>query len=415
MKTKNYIGIDVLTAARERVAFTFDNFEKIFISFSGGKDSSVMFHLVMDEAIKRGRKVAVMLIDFEAQYQHTSEHASEMFRRYADNVDVYWICLPIALRNAVSNFEPSWTCWDKERELDWVRPFPKHDNVIKDIDFFPFFQPRMEFEEFIILFAEWFSGGKDTAAFIGIRADESLNRFRTIAINDKETFQDKRWTTKVVDGVFNVYPIYDWKTADIWTYHAKFPDREHNKIYDLMHQAGVKPSQQRLCQPYGDDQRRGLWLYHILEPETWYKVVARVNGVNSGTLYINETGNINGYNKIIKPEGHTWKSFCNLLLSTMPQVTREHYIERFTGFIRGWKRRGYVDGIPDEAPKILEDQYWAPSWRRLCKVLLRNDWWCKGLGLTQPKSEAYGKYLKLKKEKKAVSTAVPRKRTTCND
>ena len=36
---------------------------------------------------------------------------------------------------------------------------------------------------------------------------------------------------------------------------------------------------------------------------------------------------------------------------------------------------------------------------RLCKVLLRNDYWCKGLGLTQPKSEAYGKYLQLKKQK----------------
>ena len=44
---------------------------------------------------------------------------------------------------------------------------------------------------------------------------------------------------------------------------------------------------------------------------------------------------------------------------------------------------------------------WAPSYRRLCKVLLRNDWWCKGLGLTQPKSEAYGRYLKMKKERAA--------------
>lgn len=33
----------------------------------------------------------------------------------------------------------------------------------------------------------------------------------------------------------------------------------------------------------------------------------------------------------------------------------------------------------------------------MAKVLLRNDYWCKGLGLTQPKSEAYGKYLELKK------------------
>lgn len=400
MKTKRFIGIDVLTAAQERIAYTFDNFEKIFVSFSGGKDSTVMLHLVMDEAIKRGRTVAVMLIDFEAQYKHTSDAAEILFERYKDNINLYWICLPIALRNAVSNFEPSWTCWDIERKADWVRPLPSHKNVISDIGFFPFFSPRMEFEEFIILFAEWFAQGGPVAAFVGIRADESLNRFRTIAINKKEVFNGKRWTTKVIDEVYNVYPIYDWKTGDIWTYHAKNPDKEYNKIYALMHQAGVPPSQQRLCQPYGDDQRRGLWLYHILEPETWYKVVCRVNGANSGALYVEETGNINGYNKIKKPKGHTWKSFCNLLLSTMPEVTRDHYLERFKSFIKGWKARGYTEGIPDEAPKILEDQYWAPSWRRLCKVLLRNDWWCKGLGLTQPKSEAYGKYLQIKKAKK---------------
>ena len=400
MKTKRFIGIDVLTAAKERIVYTFDNFERIFVSFSGGKDSTVMMHLVMDEAIKRGRTVAVMLIDFEAQYRHTSENANVLFERYKSNINLYWICLPIALRNAVSNFEPSWTCWDMDRKEDWVRELPTHKNVISDINFFPFFHPRMEFEEFIILFADWYSQGEKTAAFVGIRADESLNRFRTIAINKKEVFNDKRWTTKVIDEIYNVYPIYDWKTEDIWTYHAKNPGREYNKIYALMHQAGVPPSQQRLCQPYGDDQRRGLWLYHILEPETWYKVVCRVNGANSGALYVEETGNINGYNKIKKPDGHTWKSFCNLLLSTMPQVTRDHYIGRFRSFIKGWKARGYVDSIPDESPKVLEDQQWAPSWRRLCKVLLRNDWWCKGLGLTQPKSEAYGKYLQIKKAKK---------------
>lgn len=166
-----------------------------------------------------------------------------------------------------------------------------------------------------------------------------------------------------------------------------------------MHQAGVSPSQQRLCQPYGDDQRRGLWLYHLLEPETWYKVVARVSGVNGMALYVEQSGNITGYDKIFKPRGHTFKSFTQLLLSTMPKKSREHFLERFKVFIHGWRRRGYTNDIPDEAPRVLENAHWAPSYRRLCKVLLRNDYWCKGLGLTQPKSEAYVRYLAIKAEK----------------
>ena len=165
-----------------------------------------------------------------------------------------------------------------------------------------------------------------------------------------------------------------------------------------MQQAGVPLSQQRLCQPYGDDQRRGLYLYHLIEPETWFKLITRVNGVNSGALYIQESGNMTGYNKISKPEGHTWKSFCNLLLQSLPKKTREHYQGRFRSFIKGWKGRGY-EAIPDEAPAVLENAQWAPSWRRMCKVLLRNDHWCKGLGLTQPKSEAYERFMQLKKSR----------------
>jgi predicted phosphoadenosine phosphosulfate sulfurtransferase len=396
---KRQMDIDVLQAARLRISYTFDHFERIYISFSAGKDSSVMMHLVMDEAIKRGRKVGVLLIDLEAQYKLTIKHAEEMFRLYADHIEPYWVCLPIKLRNSVSNYEPVWCAWQPERAADWVREMPA--GVISDPAYFDFFEPWMEFEEFIELFAIWYGQGKSTAAFIGIRCDESLNRFRTIAVWEKETHFGKRYTTKVVDEVYNVYPIYDWHVSDIWKYHARFPQKIHNEVYDRMHLAGLSPAQMRLCQPYGDDQKRGLWLYHIIEPETWGRVVARVNGANSGSLYIEERGNVTGYNKITKPPGHTWKSFCNLLLSTMPAVTREHYIKRMRNWMRGWQARGYSAGIPDEAPRALEKKYWAPSWRRLCKVLLRNDWWCKGLGLTQPKSKAYERYMEIKRERRA--------------
>jgi predicted phosphoadenosine phosphosulfate sulfurtransferase len=405
MTKKQGIGINVLEAARSRIRYTFEHFEQVYISFSAGKDSSVMFHLVMEEAIRRGRKVGVLLIDLEAQYQLTIEHAEQMFDLYAEHIDLYWVCLPIKLRNSVSNYEPVWCAWDPDKRDDWVRPMPKRLGVISDPQFFDFFQPRMEFEEFIELFAVWYSRGKSTAAFIGIRTDESLNRWRTIARWEKHTHFGKRWTTGIVDNVFNVYPIYDWHVSDIWKFHAQFPDRPHNQAYDRMHLAGLSPHQMRLCQPYGDDQKRGLWLFHLIEPQTWGKVVARVNGANSGALYIEERGNVTGYNKITLPPGHTWRSFCNLLLSTMPEVTREHYLVRFRSWLKGWHDRGYRDGIPDFAPPELEKKYWAPSWRRLCKVLLRNDWWCKGLGMQQPKSEAYGRYLDIKRARKTTEEA----------
>lgn len=374
---KKGIGVDVLTAARNRIRYSFDHFERLYVSFSAGKDSSVMLHLVMEEAKRRNRKVGVLLIDLEAQYQLTIAHARQMFDTYAQWIEPYWVCLPIKLRNSVSNYEPVWCAWDPDRKADWVREMP--DGCISDPAYFDFFQGKMEFEEFIALFAEWYGEGNPTGAFIGIRADESLNRFRTVAIWDKEMHFGKRWTTKVIDQAYNLYPIYDWSVQDIWRFHAQYPQLAHNEVYDRMHLAGLTPAQMRLCQPYGDDQRRGLWLYQLIEPQTWGKVVTRVNGANSGALYVEEIGNVMGYGKITLPPGHTWKSFCNLLLATMPAVTRDHYLEKFRGWIKGWHDRGYRSGIPDFAPKELENKYWAPSWRRLCKVLLRTDWWCKGL------------------------------------
>lgn len=399
MATKIYQEYNVLEGSVKRIRKVFDNFEKIYVSFSGGKDSSVMMHLVMAEAIKRNKKVGILIMDLEAQYSETIKHIEDMVEMYKDNVDLHWVCAEFLLRNAVTNFEPRWVCWDSSKKDLWVREKPKMESDLKQYDFY---QPKMEFEEFMVLFGEWYSenGKYLTAGFIGIRSDESLHRYRAI-VSPKVglMFEDEKWTTKVSKNLFNIYPIYDWKTQDIWVYAGKNKHLPHNHIYDKMTRAGVKLSNQRLCQPFGDDQRRGLWLYHILEPDTWYKLLVRVNGVNSGSLYVQDNGNIMGYNNITKPDNHTWESFCNLLLKTMPKKTQEHYRKRFEKFIIGWKHRGYTE-IPDEAPHDLEVKCWAPSWKRMCRVLLRNDYWCKGLGQTQPLSDAYHKFKEIKKIKK---------------
>lgn len=386
---KNYISISVLEAAENRIEKTFNMFDKIYISFSGGKDSTVMLHMVMKEAMKRGRKVGVLIIDLEAQYTDTIDHITRCVEYYKDHIDLHWFCGELLLRNAVSNFEPKWCAWESGKEDLWVREKPSRS---ADLSQYDFYIPRMEFEEFMILFGEWYSQGSLTAAFIGIRSDESLHRYRAI-ISDKKGLMKNgyKWTTKVSGGLFNIYPLYDWRTEDVWVYLGRNKNLSSNGIYSKMSLAGVPLSQQRLCQPYGDDQKKGLWLYQILEPNTWTRLIDRVSGVNGGTLYIKETGNINGNYKINKPEEYTWQEFTNFLLSTMPEKTRLNYVGRFKKFIVGWKKRGY-ETIPDYAPHQLEVSCWVPSWRRMCRSILRNDYYCKGLGQTQPKSEAYQKF-----------------------
>ena len=399
MSAKRYSTTDVLTAARERVAWTFETYDSVYLSYSAGKDSTVMLYLAVEEARRRGRKFGVLLVDLEGQYRLTIEHAEAQLAEAADVVDVYWVCLPIALRNAVSVFQPKWKCWDDDAKEAWIRQPPTC--AITDPATFPFFHDGMEFEEFVPEFGEWYAQGKPTACLVGIRSDESLNRFRTIASSSKVRAFGKSWTTQVSPNVANVYPIFDWRTEDIWTYHARHPKHPYNHLYDMMWKAGLTPSQMRICQPYGDDQRRGLWLFHLIEPETWARVVARVNGANGGALYVQEWGNINGYRKVTKPEGHTWRSFAELMLESMPPSMAEHYRNKILLHVKWWQERGFADGVPEEAPPELEAARKAPSWRRVCKSLLRNDYWGKGLGFSQHKSDAYKAYLDLMRRRRS--------------
>jgi len=394
---KSPLGIDVLTAARQRIAWTFDTFPKIYLSFSAGKDSTVMLHLVMAEAIKRGRKIAVLFVDLEAQYKLTIDHAAACFEHYADHIEPYWVALPLHLRNAVSAYEPHWLCWDPERREDWVRE--PHPLSITDEGVFPFFRRGMEFEELVPDFARWYGKGQATACFVGIRTDESLNRYRTLASDTKAMFDGRKYTTWKGNTTVNVYPLYDWRTEDLWTYHARHGGL-YNALYDRMYQAGLTIHQMRICQPYGDDQRRGLWLFHLIEPETWARVVARVNGANSGALYVQESGNIMGNIKVSKPPGHTWESFAQLLLDSMPPKTQEHFGNKIAVFLKWWQMRGFPEGIPDETDPKLEAARKAPSWRRICKTLLKYDYWCKGLSFTQHKSDAYERYLQVMKNRR---------------
>ena len=394
MPTKKGLGKNVFVAAMDRVNYIFDNFPKIYVSFSGGKDSSVMTHIVASEARSRGRKIGLLCVDLEAQYKLTMDHVAEMYEMYADVIEPYWVALPLNLRNAVSQYMPQWKCWDVEKIDSWVRKPP--NIAITETRHFPFFHDGMEFEEFVPEFGKWYAKGQPCACFVGIRSDESLNRYRTIAGGRKQTIDGHKWTTWIGDSVFNAYPIYDWKTEDLWVFSGK-TGLPYNKLYDRMYQAGLTLHQMRICQPYGDDQRKGLWLFHIIEPETWGKVIARVNGANQGALYAQDSGNILGNRIINKPDNHTWQSFSMMLLESMPDKAGDHYKDKIAVFLKWYQDRGYPKGIPDDGP--LDKS--APSWKRVCKSLLRNDYWCKGLSFGQHKSAAYEKYKKLMKKRRS--------------
>lgn len=378
---------DVYVAASKRLDIVFKNFTKIYVCFSGGKDSGVLLNMALAKAHEYGRlPLDVLFIDLEAQYQHTMDYVEDMLSR--PDVRVHWICLPLHLRNAVSQMHSHWLCWDPDKKDAWVRPLPKHPGVIADPAYFNFFRKGMEFEEFITCFAEWFSDGDEkTACLVGIRSDESLRRYLTIKNKSKRTFQGHGWSTAIGTHTYNFYPLYDWKTEDVWVANSKLGFK-YNRIYDLMYLAGVPLGSMRLCQPYGDDQRKSLYLFKLLEPDTWGRVVARVEGANFGNRYAGNRAL--GNRKVVPPPGYTYKQYAKFLLDTMPPYMSAHYRLKIRKFLNWHRKHAHETGytsIPDTADPKLEAAKKAPSWRRVCKVLLRNDYWCTGLSFGPTKRE----------------------------
>lgn len=409
--------MNVYQAAQERIHYIFDHFENIYVSLSGGKDSGVMANMAIDIARHRGRKITLLYIDMEAMYKHTIDFVEKIFLENMDVIIPHWICLPMRTTNSVSMYEPWWTFWDHKKEERWVRQMPTHSFVINQRNHnFPFVKQGLTFETFILEYAKWQSQFGKTACLVGIRQDESLNRWRAINRTDVARYNDQQHSVQVAKNVFNFYPIHDWHVKDIWTYNGKF-NKPYNCVYDLMQLAGVTLHKMRICEPFGDEQKAGLNLFRIIEPETWAKLLDRVSGANFGNIYCNTKAT--GYQSVQLPKGHTWKSYTKFLLATLPEDTRDQYDSKFFKFIQYWRKHGspltekMISDIKENPAIQVTDSFSARgsgdkrvvrfisipdtitgdtktdmlSWRRMCMAIIKNDITCKSLSFSITKQQ----------------------------
>lgn len=90
---REYLSKNVFEALQERFHFLFNEFDNIFISFSGGKDSGLLLNLLLDFRKKYypNKTIGVFHQDFEAQYSVTTEYIEKTFSRLEkeENVELY--------------------------------------------------------------------------------------------------------------------------------------------------------------------------------------------------------------------------------------------------------------------------------------------------------------------------------------
>ena len=310
---------NVYELAVQRLDRVFRDFDNIYVSFSGGKDSGALLNMCIDYIRRNGlkRKIGVYHMDYEVQYAETTKYVERMWADNADVLEVYHVCVPFKVPTCTSMFQTYWRPWDDGcREL-WVREMPAYAYTKED---FEFYKEDMWDYDFQNMFALWYHEHKKaykTCCLIGIRTQESFNRWRTIYSERRVSrYKDLKWTNRLEGNVYNAYVMYDWLTTDVWTANGKF-GWDYNHLYDLYYMAGVPLEKQRVASPFLTTARESLHLYRAIDPDMWGKMICRVNGVNFTAIYGRSTAT--GRLLASPPPGHTWESYMNFLLSTLPQ------------------------------------------------------------------------------------------------
>ena len=265
--------IDVVTAAKIRIKNVFANSVPVYMSFSGGKDSLCMADMVL-KLIRAGeidpKLLTVLFIDEEAIYDSIEKKVMEWRSKFImAGARFDWWCIEVKHFSAYNQLtaDESYTCWDHTQEDKWCRrppPFAirNHPQLKPGIDNYQSFLPKVTMDGIMIC---------------GVRATESVQRLQYMAalnMGANGTITKKN----------TIYPIYDWKTVDVWLYL-----RENNldipEVYLWMYQTGINRNLLRISQFFSVDCVSSLLHIAEFEPGLWDRILRREPNAYLALLY----------------------------------------------------------------------------------------------------------------------------------
>lgn len=343
-----YINKSVLESAKERISYIFDEFENIIVSISGGKDSTVLAHLSLTEANKRGRKVGLFFLDEEVVYDSTIKQIDHLMNLYPENTIKLWLQIEFNLTNATSLTESQLKCWEAGKHKIWMRskrpdaihhkPWDTAKETIRDKNKgFGFYDALENFQ----------NSRENTVFLIGLRATESPNRWRAVSKNPG--YKSVYWSTKQKGTNYSSYPLYDWNFHDIWKY-IYDNQLKYSKIYDYMYKKGMGLQEIRVSSLIHEKSFKALVELPEFEPSTYNRLLKRIKGISIGNLY-GKDSKMFQVSKLPK-NFKTWIEYRDFLLETYPDREKKQiFVKRFS--------------------KHLNNRYVA---RQQCRQLMLNDY-----------------------------------------
>ena len=355
-KRRLWLPQNVLEAARERISFIFDEFENVQVSISGGKDSTVLFYLALQEARLRGRTIEAFFLDQEAEYAATIDTVREQMTM--DNVIPKWYQVPVYMTNSTSYSEYFLHAWGEGEE--WMRE--KDPLAIHELE--PG-APRRFYEIFPYLEKK----DPSTAYLVGLRADEGIMRYRAVTKNPG--YADLYWSTET-DGTYKFYPIYDWGWNDLWkfVYDYTIP---YNNIYDKMFWANYSVyNKMRVSNLIHEKSYKCLTDLPKFEPETYDALCRRIGGISTAARYASEK--LMFSNKVLPAHYNSWKEFRDFLHDALPdEEHKARFANRFANqpedeeiyqkqvgqlLINDWENSKPVDLSRERRKERFKDKWW---------------------------------------------------------
>jgi len=262
----------VVEAARQRIINAFSNGKKVYVSFSGGKDSLCLLDLILQLAAEGKIDPAMMIVEFideEAMYDCVIQKVYEWRKKILLAGGKFnWFCLEVRHYSYFNQLEQDeyFICWDSQRKDSWVRqppPFAIFDHPVckRRADRYQQFLERHN---------------ADGICITGVRIAESIQRLKFVT----HSFSSKKGLAR---GNM-VWPIYDWKDSDVWRYLYE-QKIDIPEVYLYMYQVGIRLNQLRVSQFFSIDTAKSLVKMNEYYPDLMDRIIRREPNAYLAALY----------------------------------------------------------------------------------------------------------------------------------